>query len=334
VRWNGQAPVVPELKIPASVVALGGPDFIRGSENTIAASLMAMLRMQMGQAPDPLAAYRAQESAPMVVRHFDRTVAMVEAACKDGDGLSAARLPEPAAGHREHGGRHAREGRHRHAHPQLARAGRERGTRPGERRHRGDAHQLATLQRAARQAVDGAGGREDRGRAPGHRAGPGRRGAGVHGADRRPAAQAGGGGRGRCRPGRRWAARRLLRGGRCRQRERHDTQMPTTTRCSVAGRALQRNASPEGVKPFVLAGLVTLRDTDGTGAMRVHVDPHRDATQLATAGAHTLWWLFAALLVLVNGALFAVRAVQAMRRRTRLHADVAMRPAPGATGVF
>jgi membrane protease YdiL (CAAX protease family) len=36
----------------------------------------------------------------------------------------------------------------------------------------------------------------------------------------------------------------------------------------------------------------------------------------------------------VNGVLFAWRFAQGMRRRSRLHADIATRPAPGATGLF
>jgi hypothetical protein len=331
VRWNGQAPVLPELKIPESVVALGSPGFIRGSENAIAASLMAMLRMQLGQAPDPLAAYRAQESAPMVVRHFDRTVAMVEAACKDNDGLSAA------------GCRTLQQAIVNTVEATLEKDGTDTPIRswsalaasaaPGQ--ENADIvvtrTQLATLQRAARQSVDSAVAAKIEAARPAIV--PARGGvvlvstAPIADLQRRPAAE----GEADAAPD---AEAAEAAAAVANSESESDTQDADDN--SLLGRwaRLQRNASPEGVKPFVLAGLVTLRDTDGTGAMRVHVDPHRDATQLAAAGAHTLWWLFAALLVLVNGALFAVRAVQAMRRRTRLHADVAMRPAPGATGVF
>lgn len=325
VRWNGQAPVVPELKIPESIVALGSPDFIRASENGIAASLMAMLRMQMGQGADPLAAYRARENVPMIVRRFDRTVATVEAACKDSEGLSPggcrnlqqaivntveasvetdgtdtpirswAALAASAAPDKEN------------ADLVLTRS------------------QLATLQRAVRQSVDGLVAAKIEAARPAIVPARG----GVVLVSTAPI------------------------GGVQRQVNEEGTIVSDDADAAVVEAAaavdgedtgddsllgrwarLQRNAAPEGVKPFVLAGLVTASDTDGSGAVRLHIDPHRDATQAAAAGAHTLWALFGLALVLVNGVLFAWRFAQGMRRRSRLHADIATRPAPGATGLF
>lgn len=154
VRWNGSAPVVPDLAIAPSVLALAGPEFIRASESGMAASLIAMLRMQMGQAPDPLAAYRARENTPMVVRGFDRSVAMIEAACKDHDGLS----PE-ACGHLQRELVHAidatveKDGTDAPVNTWTAlaasaRAGQENADLVLSR------SQLASVQRAVRQAVD------------------------------------------------------------------------------------------------------------------------------------------------------------------------------------
>jgi hypothetical protein len=97
---------------------------------------------------------------------------------------------------------------------------------------------------------------------------------------------------------------------------------------------LQRHATEAGLKPFMLEGLVTATGGDAAGTTLVRIDPGLDATRTAAAGAYALWALFAAILMLVNGVLFALRLSQSMRRGARLRADVAMRPAPGATGVF
>jgi hypothetical protein len=325
VRWNGQAPVVPALKIPESIVALGSPDFIRASENGIAASLMAMLRMQMGQGADPLAAYRARENVPMIVRRFDRTVATVEAACKDSEGLSPG------------GCRNLQQAIVNAVEASVEQDGTDTPIRSWavlaasaapDKENAGlvlTRSQLATLQRAVRQSVDGLVAAK------------------IEAA--RPAIVPARGGV--------VLVSTALIGDVQRQANEEGTAVADdadaaaveaaaaadgedTGDDSLLGRwaRLQRNAAPEGVKPFVLAGLVTASDTDGSGAVRLHIDPHRDATQAAAAGAHTLWALFGLALVLVNGVLFAWRFAQGMRRRSRLHADIATRPAPGATGLF
>ncbi|MGJ7566563.1 IgaA/UmoB family intracellular growth attenuator [Variovorax sp. GB1R11] len=325
VRWNGQAPVVPELKIPESIVALGGPDFIRASENGIAASLMAMLRMQMGQGADPLAAYRARENVPMIVRRFDRTVATVEAACKDSDGLSPG------------GCRNLQQAIVNTVEASVETDGTDTPIRSwaalaasvAPDKENADLvltrSQLATLQRAVRQSVDGLVAAKIEAARPAIVPARG----GVVLVSTAPI------------------------GGVQRQANEEGTTVADDADAAVVEAAaavdgedtgddsllgrwarLQRNAAPEGVKPFVLAGLVTASDTDGSGAVRLHIDPHRDATQAAAAGAHTLWALFGLALVLVNGVLFAWRFAQGMRRRSRLHADIATRPAPGATGLF
>ncbi|MDM0008744.1 IgaA/UmoB family intracellular growth attenuator [Variovorax sp. J22G73] len=329
MRWNGQAPVVPELKVPQSIVALGDPDLVRASENGIAASLIAMLRMQMGQAADPLAAYRARESVPMVVRGFDRTVALVDAACKDSEGLP------PAAC------RHLQQAIVDAVEATVAKDGADTPVRTwpvlaasaAPDKENADLvltrSQLARLRDAVRQAVDA------------------RIAAKVEAT--RPAIVAATGGV--------VLVSTSAIGVAPRRAGDEDTAVATDVDAasaeadaaaeadsndegagdrSLPGRwaRLQRNAAPEGVKPFALAGLVTLRDTDDTGAVRLHIDPNRDATQAASAAAHTLWWVFALALVLANGVLFALRLSQSLRRRNRLHADIASRPAPGATGLF
>ncbi len=325
VRWNGQAPVVPALKIPESIVALGSPDFIRASENGIAASLMAMLRMQMGQGADPLAAYRARENVPMIVRRFDRTVATVEAACKDSEGLS------PGAC------RNLQQAIVNAVEASVEQDGTDTPIRSwavlaasaAPDKENADLvltrSQLATLQRAVRQSVDGLVAAK------------------IEAA--RPAIVPARGGV--------VLVSTALIGDVQRQANEDGTAAADDADAAVVEAAaavdgedtgddallgrwarLQRNAAPEGVKPFVLAGLVTASDTDGSGAVRLHIDPHRDATQAAAAGAHTLWALFGLALVLVNGVLFAWRFAQGMRRRSRLHADIATRPAPGTTGLF
>lgn len=325
VRWNGQAPMVPDLKIPESIVALGSPDFIRASENGIAASLMAMLRMQMGQGADPLAAYRARENVPMVVRRFDRTVAMVDAACKDSDGLSPG------------GCRNLQQAIVNTVEATVEKDGTDTPIRSwaalaasaAPDKENADLvltrSQLATLQRTVRQSVDGLVAAKIEAARPAIV--PARGGVVLVSTSPIGAVQ--------------------------RQASEQDTTVADDADAAVVEAAaavdsedtgddsllgrwarLQRNAAPEGVKPFVLAGLVTARDADGSGAMRLHLDPHRDATQVAAAGAHTLWWVFGLLLVLVNGVLFVLRFAQGLRRRSRLHADIATRPAPGATGLF
>jgi hypothetical protein len=191
MRWNGSAPVVPALEIPESIQALGSPAFLRASENGMAASLIEMLRMQMGQAPDPLSAYRvAREHAddraafrPLGRRHRSRLQRERRA--------FAGRLRHAAARHRERGRCHGGKRRHRHAHPQLGGAVGQRAARQGKRRPRGVAPP-ARVDAACRPP----GGRQlrrdaHRGGHSVHRAGQGRRGAGVHRADRRRAAQAG-----------------------------------------------------------------------------------------------------------------------------------------------
>lgn len=325
VRWNGQAPVVPALKIPESIVALGSPDFIRASENGIAASLMAMLRMQMGQGADPLAAYRARENVPMIVRRFDRTVATVEAACKDSEGLSPG------------GCRNLQQAIVNAVEASVEQDGTDTPIRSwavlaasaAPDKENADLvltrSQLATLQRAVRQSVDGLVAAKIEAARPAIVPARG----GVVLVSTAPI------------------------GDVQRQANEEGTSVAADADAAVVEAAaaaggedtgddsllgrwarLQRNAAPEGVKPFVLAGLVTASDTDGSGAVRLHIDPHRDATQAAAAGAHTLWALFGLALVLVNGVLFAWRFAQGMRRRSRLHADIATRPAPGATGLF
>jgi hypothetical protein len=325
VRWNGQAPVVPALKIPESIVALGSPDFIRASENGIAASLMAMLRMQMGQGADPLAAYRARENVPMIVRRFDRTVATVDAACKDSEGLSPG------------GCRNLQQAIVNAVEASVEQDGTDTPIRSwavlaasaAPDKENADLvltrSQLATLQRAVRQSVDGLVAAKIEAARPAIVPARG----GVVLVSTAPI------------------------GDVQRQANEEGTAVAADADAAVVEAAaavdgedtgddallgrwarLQRNAAPEGVKPFVLAGLVTASDTDGSGAVRLHIDPHRDATQAAAAGAHTLWALFGLALVLVNGVLFAWRFAQGMRRRSRLHADIATRPAPGATGLF
>ncbi|WP_390349560.1 IgaA/UmoB family intracellular growth attenuator [Variovorax boronicumulans] len=97
---------------------------------------------------------------------------------------------------------------------------------------------------------------------------------------------------------------------------------------------LQLNATPDSLKPFTLEGLVTASGKDTTGTPWVRIDPSLDASRMTAAGAHVLWWLFAAGLVLVNGVLFVLRWTQDSRRRDRLEADIATRPAPGTSGLF
>ncbi|MGJ7553900.1 IgaA/UmoB family intracellular growth attenuator [Variovorax sp. RB3P1] len=325
VRWNGQAPVVPALKIPESIVALGSPDFIRASENGIAASLMAMLRMQMGQGADPLAAYRARENVPMIVRRFDRTVATVDAACKDSEGLSPGgcrnlqqAIVNTVEATAEQDGTDT---------PIRSWAGLAASAAPDK--ENADLvltrRQLATLQRAVRQSVDGLVAAKIEAARPAIVPARG----GVVLVSTAPIGD---------------VQRQANEEGTAAADDADAAVVEAAAAVdgedtgddSLLGRwaRLQRNAAPEGVKPFVLAGLVTVSDTDGSGAVRLHIDPHRDATQAAAAGAHTLWALFGLALVLVNGVLFAWRFAQGMRRRSRLHADIATRPAPGATGLF
>ncbi len=325
VRWNGQAPVVPALKIPESIVALGSPDFIRASENGIAASLMAMLRMQMGQGADPLAAYRARENVPMIVRRFDRTVATVEAACKDSEGLSPG------------GCRNLQQAIVNAEEASVEQDGTDTPIRSwavlaasaAPDKENADLvltrSQLATLQRAVRQSVDGLVAAKIEAARPAIVPARG----GVVLVSTAPIGD---------------VQRQANEEGTAAADDADAAVVEAAVAVdgedtgddSLLGRwaRLQRNAAPEGVKPFVLAGLVTASDTDGSGAVRLHIDPHRDATQAAAAGAHTLWALFGLALVLVNGVLFAWRFAQGMRRRSRLHADIATRPAPGATGLF
>lgn len=290
----------------------------------MAASLIAMLRMQMGQAPDPLAAYRARENTPMVVRGFDRSVAMIEAACKDHDGLS----PE-ACGHLQRELVHAidatveKDGTDAPvstwtALAASARAGQENADLVLSR------SQLASVQRAVRQAVDSVVAAKIEAARPAIVPAKG----GVLLASSLPidnvrAAANGAGGAGESVDGDSTVAVDAV-------------VTEDDTDSSMLGRwaRLQRNATADGLKPFVLEGLVTVVDKDAGGTTRVRVDPDLDATRTVSAGAYTLWWLLAAGLVLFNGVLFAVRLTRGMRRRKLLQADIATRPAPGTTGLF
>ncbi|KQW60986.1 IgaA/UmoB family intracellular growth attenuator [Variovorax sp. Root411] len=317
VRWAGSDPVVPALDIPQSVLALAGADFIRASENGMSAALMAMLRMQMGQAPDPLAAYRARENVPMIVRGFDRSVAMIEAACHDSGGLS----PEACA----------------HLQRELVRAidatvekdgadtpvttwaALAASAKTGAQNadlvlSRG---QLATVQRVLRQAVDSVVTAKIAAARPAIV--PAKGGVLLASTSRIGDAQ-GKSGESDAEPGEDGA----------------DGPADDVPRGSLLERweRLRRNATTDGLHPFVLEGLVTAVGEDAKGTTLVRIDPNLDAARTASAGAYTLWALFAALLVLVNGMLFAVRLTQGMRRSARLHADIATRPAPGTTGLF
>lgn len=335
VRWFGKDPVVPALDIAQSVLALAGPDFIHGSQNSMAASLIAMLRMQMGQAPDPLAAYRARERAPMVVRGFDRSVAMIEAACKDKGGLS----PE-ACGHLQRELVRAidatveKDGTDTPvttwaALAASARAGQENADLVLSR------SQLASVQHAVRQAVDSVVAARIEAAIPAIVPARG----GVLLTSSLPIGDA----RGKTgKSGESGESGESAALDQADQAEAGDTSVAIDTVAedepdnSLLGRwaRLQRNATTDGLRHFVLEGLVTQVSEDAADTTLVRVEPGLDATRTASAGAYMLWWLFAALLVLVNGVLFGVRAVQAARRLTRLHADIATRPAPGATGLF
>ncbi|MDP9912206.1 hypothetical protein J2W27_004330 [Variovorax boronicumulans] len=322
VRWNGTAPVIPALDIPPSVLALAEPGFLRATENHAMASLIAMLRMQQmgGQASDPLAAYRARESVPLTVRGFDRSVAMIDAACKDAAGLS------PAAC--EHLQRELvraidatvdKDGVETpvntwQALATSAAAGKENADLVLSRQ------QLASVQRALAQAVDSVVATKIEAALPAivpaqggvllaspTRIGNARVQAPGEGSDDVSAA-----------------------GAPVADVAEDDTDSSLLARWA----RLQRNATAEGLKPFTLEGLVTASGKDTTGTPWVRVDPSLDASRMTAAGAHVLWWLFAAGLVLVNGVLFALRWTQGSRRRARLEADIATRPAPGTSGLF
>jgi hypothetical protein len=129
------------------------PTFIRASENGMAASLIAMLRMQMGQAPDPLAAYRARERA----RWSCATSTARWPWSTRLQGRRAFRLPVAATLQRAIvnavDATLEKDGTDTPIRSWAALAA-SAAARPGKRRPRGVAHQLASLQRAARQAVD------------------------------------------------------------------------------------------------------------------------------------------------------------------------------------
>ncbi|MNK92013.1 hypothetical protein D3C87_1121310 [compost metagenome] len=322
VRWNGTAPVIPALDIPPSVLALAEPGFLRATENHAMASLIAMLRMQQmgGQASDPLAAYRARESVPLTVRGFDRSVAMIDAACKDAAGLSPAaceRLQRELV--RAIDATVDKDGVETpvntwQALATSAAAGKENADLVLSRQ------QLASVQRALAQAVDSVVATKIEAALPAivpaqggvllaspTRIGNARVQAPGEGSDDVSAA-----------------------GAPVADVAEDDTDSSLLARWT----RLQRNATAEGLKPFTLEGLVTASGKDTTGTPWVRVDPSLDASRMTAAGAHVLWWLFAAGLVLVNGVLFALRWTQGSRRRARLEADIATRPAPGASGLF
>lgn len=322
VRWNGTAPVIPALDVPPSVLALAEPGFLRATENHAMASLIAMLRMQQmgGQASDPLAAYRARESVPLTVRGFDRSVAMIDAACKDAAGLSPAaceRLQSELV--RAIDATVDKDGVETpvntwQALATSAAAGKENADLVLSRQ------QLASVQRALAQAVDSVvAAKIESARsaivpaqggvllASPTRIGNARVQAPGEGSDDVSAA-----------------------GAPVADVAEDDTDSSLLARWT----RLQRNATAEGLKPFTLEGLVTASGKDAAGTPWVRIDPSLDASRMTAAGAHVLWWLFAAGLVLVNGVLFALRWTQGSRRRARLEADIATRPAPGTSGLF
>lgn len=317
VRWGGTAPVVPALDIPQSVLALARPDFLRASESGMSAALMAMLRMQMGQAPDSLAAYRARQNTPMMVRGFGRSVALVEAACGESGGLT----PE-GCGHLQREMVRAIDATVEKdgvdtpvttwaALAASAKAGGENADLMLSR------SQLASVNSFVQQAVDGVVAEK------------------IEAA--RPAIVPAGGGVLLSSPTLIGNAKRRAGDG---EAGPVDDDVAAVEAGAAGGSLLerwarlQRHATEAGLKPFVLEGLVTATGGDAAGTTLVRIDPGLDATRTAAAGAYALWALFAAILVLVNGVLFALRLSQSMRRGARLRADVAMRPAPGATGVF
>lgn len=322
VRWNGSAPVIPELKIPESIQALASPDFIRASENGMAASLIEMLRMQMGQAPDPLSAYRARENMPMIVRHFDRSVATIEAACKEGEGLApgdCSALQRAVLNAAE--ATVEKDGTDTAIHnwkelAASAQPGKENADLVVSRK------QLASMQQAARQAADSFVATRIEAALP--TIVPAKGGVvlastvPIDAVQRKPGEDA------------------STEAAEASDVDAASALADDDNDASLLGRwaRLQRNAAPEGVKPFVLEGLVTARGTDDGGAPVLRIDPGLDPAQAASAGAYTLWWLFAVGLLLVNGVLFVLRLVQSMRRGARLRTDIQGRPAPGATGLF
>ncbi|MCY1530640.1 Intracellular growth attenuator protein IgaA [compost metagenome] len=322
VRWNGTAPVVPSLDIPPGVLALAEPGFLRATENHAMASLIAMLRMQQmgGQASDPLAAYRVRESVPLTVRGFDRSAAMIDAACKDAAGLSPAaceRLQRELV--RAIDATVDKDGVETpvntwQALATSAAAGKENADLVLSRQ------QLASVQRALAQAVDSVVATKIEAALPAivpaqggvllaspTRIGNARVQAPGEGSDDVSAA-----------------------GAPVADVAEDDTDSSLLARWT----RLQRNATAEGLKPFTLEGLVTASGKDTTGTPWVRVDPSLDASRMTAAGAHVLWWLFAAGLVLVNGVLFGLRWTQDSRRRDRLETDIATRPAPGTGGLF
>lgn len=314
VRWNGSAPVVPAIDVPPSVLALAGPGFIRATENYAAASLIAMMRMQMGQAADPLAVYRARENVPMIVRGFDRSVAMVDAACKDDGGLSPQacenlqrELVRAIDATVEKDGVETPVSTWQMLAASAA-SDQANASLMVSRR------QLAEVQRAVQQAVDSVVAAK----------------IGIARAAIVPAS----GGVVLASPLRIDEARsRPAEGGEGDRAPPHSDDGADSSLLGSWAR-LQQHATADGLKRFSLEGLVTASGKDAAGTPQVRIDPTLDASRMATAGAYTLWWLLAAALVLANGLLFALRLVQARRRNARLDADIATRPVPGATGLF
>lgn len=304
VRWDGTAPVVPALDIPQAVLALASPDFIRVSEDYTMSSLIEVQRLlQGGRVDDRLAAYSARERTLWIARGFDQSVAAIEAACKDADGLSPSACESLQRDLvRTIDATVDKDGVDM---PVITWQALAASVATGQENAflRLSQQQLASVRRALQQAVDSAvAAKIETARAA---IVPAKGGVLLASATRIVDMPA--------QPGK--------------AEDGESTPLARWTR-------LQLNATPDSLKPFTLEGLVTASGKDTTGTPWVRVDPSLDASRMTAAGAHVLWWLFAAGLVLVNGVLFALRWTQDSRRRDRLEADIATRPAPGTSGLF
>jgi len=322
MHWGADAPVIPELQIPASIDALANPSLMQGVggratavENMIA---MAMLRAQMekeGEARfDALSAYGLANSLPRVIPDFRRVVTTIERACTeltpgDCDTLQRAVVHAAQASVKKDGvdmpiGTWAELAA-------SAQPGKENASLVVSR------SQLSALQAASQKAAA----RYIAGRIEAALS------AVDHGQGGVVLVSASGIGFDLAGPG----------AGDADESAADSSSPSPDDSASLLSRwhTLQAQATPQAVKPFALTGLVVGRETDASGAPVLRIDPRLNMTRVASAAAYAFWGLMAAGLLLVNGVILVLRLRERSRRNRELQADRKSRPDPsGARGFF
>jgi hypothetical protein len=103
----------------------------------------------------------------------------------------------------------------------------------------------------------------------------------------------------------------------------------TGTQFSERLTRLEYNASEQGLRPFLRAGVVTHRSTDAQGIPSLYIEPSIDRSHISAAAARLIWGVLFGAWVLLQASLLFVRLRQSKHQQGRLYEDMARRKAAG-----